>query len=79
MGKELEIGKDYGAIFGLDSKNGQHMIYNGDDNWTAINGEVKMTDNSPETTIEAINNLFLMPDYKDGIETIGNIGYRRVK
>ena len=61
---KLEIGKDYGIIFGLDAKVGQKMIYNGSDNWTAINGDLQQTDDSPETTTEVINYLYLMPDYK---------------
>lgn len=77
MKKDLVIGKDYGPIFGLDAKKGQNMIYNGGISWTAINGDIKMTDESEETTDEVINHLYLMPDFKSDIKTVGNIGYIR--
>jgi hypothetical protein len=55
MTKELQIGKDYGEIFGLDSKKGQHLIYNGGYSWTGINGDVKKTfENKIETTNNAL-------------------------
>jgi hypothetical protein len=74
---KLVVGKDYGIIFGLDANHNQHMIYNGNDSWTAINGELQQTDNSPETTTEIVNHLYMMPDYKDDIKIVGNIGYTR--
>lgn len=52
--KDLVIGKDYGAIFGLDAKNGNKMIYNGGINWTAIKGEKTMTMDSKGTTDNAV-------------------------
>ena len=33
--KQLEINKDYGFVFGIDAKKGQHMIYMGDNIWQA--------------------------------------------
>jgi hypothetical protein len=76
---KLVIGKDYGPIFGLNAGTGQKMVYNGGINWTAINGDLQQTDDSREATDEAINHLYLMPDYKSDTEIIGNIGYRRGK
>lgn len=75
--KDLVIGKDYGLIFGLDSSKDQHMIYNGGNSWTAINGELQQTGDSPETTTEIVNRLYMMPDYKSDIKTVGNVGYTR--
>jgi len=54
MTKELEIGKDYGSIFGLDSKKGQQMIYNGGISWTAKQGDKEMTKDSQSTTDNAL-------------------------
>lgn len=56
--RELEIGKDYGFSFGLDKEKNQHLIYNGGINWTAIEGERKMTidcQKTTEKTLEYIN------------------------
>lgn len=50
MMKELEIGKDYGFVFGLDLKKDQHMIYGGGDAWTAKEGERTKQLDSPGTT-----------------------------
>lgn len=36
MNKTLEIGKDYGSIFGLTPEMGT-MVYNGGDSWTGSN------------------------------------------
>ena len=36
-----------------------------------------MTDESKETTDEVINHLYLMPDFKSDIKTVGNTGYIR--
>jgi hypothetical protein len=52
--KNLEIGKNYGDIFGLDEQKGQKMIYNGGISWTAINGDKQFTKDSQETTDNAI-------------------------
>jgi hypothetical protein len=35
MQKQLEIGQNYGGVFGLDTAKGQYMIYQGGDNWLA--------------------------------------------
>ena len=77
MTKQLTIGKDYGIIFGLNPKQGQQMIYNGGNGWTAINGDLRQVDDSPETTNEVVSHLYLMPDFKSDIKTVGNTGYRR--
>lgn len=55
MDKKLEIGKDYGSIFGLKKEEGQKMIYNGGISWTAIQGEQQMTKDSQATTDNALN------------------------
>jgi hypothetical protein len=36
MKKELEIGENYGDIFGLDFNGDKKMIYKGDDNWLLV-------------------------------------------
>ncbi len=41
--KQLEINKDYGDIFGLDSTKGQEMIFLGENSWKGIQ---KNTDGS---------------------------------
>lgn len=42
--KTLEIGKDYGSIFGLDAKNkDQHLVYNGGNSWTMKEGAREQT------------------------------------
>lgn len=46
---ELQIGKDYGFVFGLN-KDHQHMIYNGGISWTAVEGEKSLTMDSQQTT-----------------------------
>lgn len=56
----LEVGKDYGKIFGLDASKGQKFIYNGGISWTAIGINGEMTDDSQEATDDAKNHLFLM-------------------
>ena len=48
MKKELEVGKDYGKMFGL--KDGQHMVYNGNISWTATEGAKTMTMDSQKMT-----------------------------
>lgn len=66
---ELEVGKNYGLIFGLDEGQGQKMVYNGGISWTAINGDLQLRDdNDQETTDLVLDNLFQMPDYDDGIK-----------
>ena len=51
MTKQLEIGKDYGFVFGLNPEKGQHMIYNGGNSWTAKEGDREMTkENAVETS-----------------------------
>jgi hypothetical protein len=51
MTKQLETGKDYGFVFGLDSEKGKSMIYNGDNSWTAKDGDREMTkENAIETS-----------------------------
>jgi len=55
MEKTLEIGTDYGFVFGLDAKNkNQHMIYNGADSWTAKEGSRERTADSAGTTAKVL-------------------------
>jgi hypothetical protein len=54
MAKQLEIGKDYGCIFGLSSDKGQYMIYGGGINWMAKNGDKTQTVDSQQTTDNAV-------------------------
>lgn len=57
--KSLEIGKDYGSIFGIDAKTGKQMIYLGGNTWKAVmpgKGEmVKESESTTKTAIEYIN------------------------
>ena len=54
MSKTLETGRDYAAIFGLDTGNGAKMIYRGGNTWEMHNeaGE-SMTVEAPEATANA--------------------------
>jgi hypothetical protein len=52
--KNLEIGKNYGGIFGLNADSGKKMIYNGGDRWTAVKGEQSQTMDSAKTTAAAL-------------------------
>lgn len=56
--KTLQVGENYGDVFGFDKNLGQTMIYNGGINWTATNGDKMKTIDSQGTTdkvIEYIN------------------------
>ncbi len=56
--KTLEIGHDYGEVFGFNKELGQTMIYNGGINWTATNGDKSKTLESQATSdkvLEYIN------------------------
>lgn len=57
--KTLEIGKDYGSIFGIDSKTGKKVIYMGGNTWKAVmpgKGEmVKESEGTTKNAIEYIN------------------------
>lgn len=52
--KTLEIGSNYGSIFGLNTAKGQQMIYGGGDRWTMKEGEREKTIESPDTTKKAL-------------------------
>ena len=54
MKKQLEINKDYAAIFGLDPDKGQQMIYLGGILWEAREGERTMRAESQQTTDNAL-------------------------
>ena len=51
---KLEIGHDYGAIFGLKKENGQKLIYNGGISWTGIQGDQEKTMDSEDTTLKVL-------------------------
>lgn len=53
MTNQLEIGKNYGEIFGLEKSNGT-IVYNGGINWTATQGDRIMTMDSQAQTDAAI-------------------------
>lgn len=57
MVKSLEVGKDYGSLFGLDKSKDQHMIYNGNDAWTALDGTRQMSLHSKAQTQKALEIL----------------------
>lgn len=53
--KELEIGKDYSGIFGIDKSKGGKAIYRGGDNWEMTNYEGStQTFTNPKATEIAI-------------------------
>ena len=52
MNKTLEIGKNYGSIFGLNEK--QQMIFNGGISWTTKEGGREMTKECQKTTDSAL-------------------------
>lgn len=54
MKKELEIGKDYSGIFGLDSDKNQLMIYLGNNEWLGCNGKKELKMISIEQTQNAL-------------------------
>lgn len=60
--KTLQIGENYGEVFGFDKDLGQTMIFNGGINWTATNGEKTKTIDSQGTSdkvLEYINRPFV--------------------
>ena len=53
--KNLEIGKNYGGVFGKDSSKGGKAIYRGDDNWEMTNYDgVTQTIKNPKATEVAV-------------------------
>lgn len=63
MKRQLEINKDYGSIFGLESEEGQHFIYLGDNVWLARSpkGERKITsEKQTAQVLEYINKPIVM-------------------
>jgi hypothetical protein len=54
MARQLEVGKNYGEIFGLDPAQQKFMIFNGGVNWTAKNGDKTQTVDSQQTTDNAV-------------------------
>lgn len=55
--KNLEIGHNYGDIFGLNKEKGQQFIYNGGISWTAKEGERSMTMDSQDNTDKAMKTI----------------------
>ena len=55
MKKQLEIDKNYAAIFGLDPDKGQKMIFLGGIRWEAGEGERTQQVESQKTTDNAID------------------------
>lgn len=55
--KTPEIGKDYGAIFGLDADKGSTLVYRGADQWDATKPGATRTITSPGTTAKVIEYL----------------------
>ncbi|MFA4900862.1 MAG: hypothetical protein WC563_15195 [Brevundimonas sp.] len=54
--KTLEIGHDYGSMFGLPK--GCSMVFDGDDTWTATKADgSKMTRKSPAQTAKVLADL----------------------
>lgn len=53
MTKQLEIGKNYGFVFGLDEKKGQ-IVFLGGDSWKAIKPGMEKVMESADTTKKAI-------------------------
>ena len=52
---ELQIGKDYGDVFGLKAERGQHLIYMGGQTWKASSrGKEDMVKESKGTTEKVI-------------------------
>jgi len=52
--KTLEIGKNYGACFGLDADKGEKMIYLGGNKWRGENGGKSLEIESEKTTKSAL-------------------------
>lgn len=63
--KELEIGKDYYSIFGNDESGTKKLIYNGENSWTAIDGERTMTQVNQKMTEKALEYIN-QPSYSMG-------------
>ena len=52
--KNLKTGENYGDCFGLDKEKNQSLVYNGENSWTAKDGDKEKTFDSPDTTAKAI-------------------------
>lgn len=63
--KSLEVGKNYGDIFGLPEE--KKMIYAGGNTWKAVWGDKEMIKESPETTQKALEYIN-RPSYGTGIK-----------
>ena len=62
---ELQVGKDYGDIFGLQK--GEHLFYMGGETWKAVSpGKVDMVKESKGTTQKVIEYLN-SPHYRIGV------------
>ena len=54
MKKELVIGKNYIDIFGVTDPK-KKLIYKGENNWLAVNGDKEMTKNDPATSKKVLD------------------------
>ena len=54
MSKALEVGKNYGGVFGLDASKGACMVYMGGDNWQLQKPGVVKDVISADTTAKAL-------------------------
>lgn len=50
---KLELGRNYYTVFG-DAGSGRQLIYNGGHSWTAVNGAMTQTTDSPATTAKVL-------------------------
>jgi hypothetical protein len=55
--KPLEIGKDYGKIFGLDPKKDQHMFYQGGISWKAVSPKGERIADSQKMYNDALDTI----------------------
>lgn len=63
---DLQVGKDYGDVFGLKAERGEHLIYMGGQTWKAVApGKEDMVKESKGTTEKVI--IYLnSPHYRVG-------------
>lgn len=65
MKKQLEIGKDYGFVFGLDAKKGQTMTYLGGIKFIASNG-IQSKEADSQGTYDKVLDYINLPRIKMG-------------
>ena len=52
--KTLEVGKDYGCVFGLESSKGMSLVYQGGNKWLARKPGAESVIESAGTTAKAL-------------------------